>query len=416
MSSDGLVVIGGSYAALQIAASAREAGFDGAIRLVSDEAQLPYQRPPLSKGFLSGKVTEAALPLRAAAFYRDNAIEAILGRRVEAVDRSARRVLMSDGRELAYDRLAFAVGARARALPVPGSGLEGVITLRTLEDARRIRAWLPVVESVVIIGGGFIGLEVAAALASLGKGVAVIEAQDRVLARAASIVLADFITAVHRRKGVRLLLRRTVHAIDGERGRVRAVRCSDGTTLAADLVVIGVGIVPNVELATASGLSCPDGIAVDTFARTADPRVLAAGDCTWHPCAHAERMLRLESVQNALDQAKTAGATIAGAAKPYDAIPWFWSDQYEFKLQMVGLTQGYDSSVIRGAPEDGRFSIYYFRRGELVAVDSVNRPGDHMIARKLLAARTRIAPDEAADAAVDLCARLDKAGRPRQEE
>jgi 3-phenylpropionate/trans-cinnamate dioxygenase ferredoxin reductase subunit len=407
VSGDGLVIVGGSYAAMQTAASARDAGYAGKIRLVTDETQLPYQRPPLSKGFLLGAMQESALPLRAEAFYRDNAIELVLDTRVEAIDRTAKRVLTTDGRRLPYDCLALAVGARARTLAVPGIDLDGVAVLRSLDDARQIRSRLPEVESAVIVGAGFIGLEVASALTSFGKDVTVIEAQERVLARAASAPLAHFVGEAHRRKGVRLHLRTTVRAIQGERGRVRSVICSDDSVHPADLVVIGIGIAPNIELAAAAGLSCPNGVEVDAFGRSSDPCVIAAGDCTCHPSAYAGRLLRLESVQNALDQAKTAGATIAGARKSYDAIPWFWSDQHDLKLQMAGLSRDYDVSAVRGRPEEGGFSIYYFRDDALIAVDSVNRPGDHVIARKLLASRVRLTPAEAVDASLDLRARLD---------
>lgn len=408
MSGDGLIIVGGSHAGLQIAASAREAGYAGAIRLVSEENSLPYQRPPLSKGFLLGKVPEAALPLRAEAFYRENAIEPLLGRRAVAIDRGAKSLLLQDGMRLPYDRLALATGARAKSLEVTGGALDGVLTLRTIDDARVIRARLSEIGSAVIIGGGFIGLEIAATLAALGKEVAVIEAQSRLLARAASAPLADFLAETHRRRGVRLLFRTTVTEIGGERQRVRWVRCSDGSVLPAELVIVGIGVAPDIDLAASAGLPCPDGIAVDALARTADPAVLAAGDCTCHPSAYAGGPLRLESVQNAIDQARTAGVTAAGAEKPYRSVPWFWSDQYELKLQMAGLARGYDAAVTRGSAAESRFSIYYFRGGDLVAVDSVNRAGDHMLARKLLAARARITPAEAADPSVDLGALLDK--------
>lgn len=399
---DGLVVVGGSYAAVQIAASARERGFDGPIRLVGEENAPPYQRPPLSKGFLTGKTSAAMLPLRAEAFYRDAAIDLVLGTRALSVDRAARVVTTADGRRLRYDRLALALGARARPLPVPGAGLDGVLPLRSLADAERLRDRAAEADEVVVIGGGFIGLEVASALAGPGRSVTVVEAQDRLLARALPPALSDFLAGVHRARGVRLEMRTGVRGIEGTAGHVRSVTLDDGRTLGADLVVVGIGAIPNTEIAQACGLPCDDGIIVDRFAGTADPAIVAAGDCTRHPNAHAGRPMRLESVQNALDQARAAAGAVAGVPVPYDAVPWFWSDQYDVKLQMAGLSGGADRSVLRGSPDRGRFSLFHFRSRRLIAVDSVNRPADHMAARRLLAAGAPVTPDQAADESVDL--------------
>ncbi|HEV7371689.1 NAD(P)/FAD-dependent oxidoreductase [Arenibaculum sp.] len=399
---DGLVVVGGSYAAVQIAASARERGFDGPIRLVGEEEEPPYQRPPLSKGFLTGKTTAAMLPLRAEAFYRNAAIDLVLGTRVTAVDRIDRVVTMADGRHLRYDRLALALGARPRPLPVPGAGLDGVLALRTLADAERLRAVAAQAGEVVVVGGGFIGLEVASALVGPGRAVTVVEAQDRLLARALPPAVSEFLAGVHRARGVRLALRTGVRSIDGTGGRVRSVTLDDGRTLGADLVVVGIGAVPNAEIAQACGLPCDDGILVDRFATTADPAIVAAGDCTRHPNVHAGRPLRLESVQNALDQARAAAGSAMGTPTPHDAVPWFWSDQYEVKLQMAGLSQGADRSALRGSADQGRFSLFHFRDGRLIAVDSVNRPADHMAARRLLAAGRPLTAEQAADESIDL--------------
>jgi 3-phenylpropionate/trans-cinnamate dioxygenase ferredoxin reductase subunit len=399
---DGLVIVGGCYAAAQIAASAREAGYGEPIRLVSEEAFAPYQRPPLSKGFLTGKMPQTALPLRGEAFYRDNAVELLLGTRAAHIDRVGRTVETAAGARLRYDKLALAVGARPRPLPLAGSDLEGVLELRSLADALAIRERLPQVSSVAIIGGGFIGLEAASALTALGKSVTVIEAQERLLMRAIAPRLAEFLADAHRRRGVRLLLRTTVREIKGDGGHVRAVVTSDSETVAADLLLVAIGVTPNVGLAEGCGLACDDGIVVDRFTQTGDPSIVAAGDCTRRPSAYAAQPLRLESVQNAVDQAKAAAAGIAGAPKAYDAVPWFWSDQYELKLQMVGLSQGYDSCVARGRLDDGRFALLYLRSGMLIAVDTVNRPADHMLGRKLVAAHVRLTPDQAADEGFDL--------------
>ena len=400
--SDGLVIVGGSYAAMQIAASARETGYAEPIRLVSEEPILPYQRPPLSKGYLTGKFAPTALPLRAEAFYRDHRIDTLLGRRVEALDLAARHITLAGGERLPFKRLALATGTRPRKLPVPGADLDGVLFLRSLADADRLRDRLGGAGDIVVIGGGFIGLEFASVAATLGKSVTVVEAQERLLMRGVSPKMAAFLTEVHRSRGVSVRLRLSVQEIRGANGRVQSVVCGDGETLPADLVLVAIGVVPNTELAELAGLACQDGLVVDRFARAADSRVVAAGDCTRHPSAFAGQKLRLESVQNAIDQAKTAGATLAGQEKPYESVPWFWSDQYELKLQMVGLVHGYDRHVVRGSLERRRFSIFYFRGDRLVAIDSINRAADHMLGRNLLALDRSPTPEQAADENFDL--------------
>ena len=262
---------------------------------------------------------------------------------------------------------------------------------------------MPQAHSVAIIGGGFIGLEIAASLAQLGKDVTVVEALPRVLARALPAQLSAFLTDVHRRAGVCVLTQTTVRELVGENGHVRAVRLSDDSLCPADFVIVGIGVVPNVELAAAAGLGCRDGIVTDAFGRTDDPMIVAAGDCTRHPNRFARGgPIRLESVQNALDQAKTAGGTLAGAPKPYDAVPWFWSDQYDLKLQMVGLSEGHDQAVVRGSPDEQKFSIFYYRQGALIGINSINRPGDHMAGRQLIPAGTALTPQQAADPDFDL--------------
>lgn len=400
--SGGLVIVGGSYAASQIAVSAREHGYAAPVRILSDESCPPYQRPPLSKGFLLGKVPETALPIRGEAFYREASIDVRLGTRVASIDRARHLVETADGQQFGYERLALALGTRARRLPIPGADLEGVMTLRTLADAVRLRELARQVDPVVIIGGGFIGLEVASALTALGKHVTIVEAQERLLARAVAPQLSTFLAETHARKGVRIKLNMTVREIEGDHGRVRAVVCADGERLDAGLVLVAAGAIPNTELAQAAGLACENGIVVDRFARTSAPEIVAAGDCTRHPNAFSDAPVRLESVQNALDQAKTAGATVAGLEQPYDAVPWFWSDQYDLKLQMAGLAAGHDETVVRGSIADGKFSVVYLRGGRLIAVDSVNRPMDHIIGRRLVAARAPVTAEQARDASFDL--------------
>ena len=411
--TEALVVVGASYAGLQTALSARESGFEHPILLIGDESELPYQRPPLSKGFLLGKVSDTSLPIRPRQVLDQQRIEFLPGTRVTSIDRSARTVETADGQRIAYGRLALTTGCGPRRLPVGGVDLDGVQYLRTLDDARALRARLDGIGSAVIVGGGFIGLEVAASLAMLGKQVTVIEMQDRLLARALPPVMSEFLAERHRQAGVHIFLRAGVRRLVGEQGRVIAVELTDGRILDSDLVVVGIGASVNADLAAAAGLACDDGIVVDEFARTGDPRIVAAGDCTRHPNRSAGRLARLESVQNALDQAKTAGATVAGRHKAYDAVPWFWSDQYDLKLQMVGFSEGHDRAVMRGSRDDGHFSLFYFRSGRLIGIESVNSAGDHMAGRQIIPANIPITPEQAGDPGFNLAA-LVKAARARE--
>lgn len=410
---DGLVIVGGSYAGAQIAASAREAGFKGRIRIVSAEAHAPYHRPPLSKAYLLGKATRESLPIRGAAFYAEEKVELLLSTPIVAADRTNRTLTTSGGDTLKWDRLALATGARARTLP---GAPDNVLTLRDLADADRLRDAASAAQRVVVIGGGYIGLEAAASLRLLGKQVCVIEMQDRLLARGATPALATFVADAHRARGVELLFGARDVGFEHDHGVLKGVRAHDVTgrahVLPADLAVVGIGVVPNTELAAMLGLAVDDGVRVDVFSRCLDaasgeatPDIAAAGDCTrhpsrWNPVQGTE--LRLESVQNATDQAKTAGATLAGVEKVYDAVPWFWSDQFDLKLQMAGLSGVPDRSVTRGDPATNRFSLFHFRAGALTGVDSVNKPADHMLARRLLATHAALTPEQAADAAFDL--------------
>jgi 3-phenylpropionate/trans-cinnamate dioxygenase ferredoxin reductase subunit len=406
--ASGVVIVGGGQAGFQAAASLRSGGYAEPIRIVAAEPHQPYQRPPLSKSLLLGKTDGPPLFYRQPGFYQAQAIELMLGETAAAIDVAARRMTLASGSQLPYDALLLATGARVRLLPVEGAELEGVLYLRTLAEAELLRAKLLTSERLVVIGGGFIGLEVAAAARMLGLTVSVVEVADRLMGRVVAPVVSEHFQRLHRERGVEVLLGARLRHLEGEAGRVRAVVMQDGSRLPADLVVVGVGVLPNLELAAAAGLPCGNGIIVDERARTADPGVLAAGDCALHPNRFARGPIRLESVQNAVDQARTAAATILGLDQPYDTPPWFWTDQYDAKLQMVGISLGHDTSVLRGHPESGRFSVFYFAGETLLAIDSVNRPGDHLAGRKLLATGRSITPAQAADESFDLKAALQR--------
>jgi 3-phenylpropionate/trans-cinnamate dioxygenase ferredoxin reductase component len=408
----GVVIVGSGQAGYQTAASLRTEGYDGPVFLIGEEPHVPYQRPPLSKAFVLGKQDHAHILLRPEAYYQSHQIELLTGEKAVAIDRTARKVRLKTGgelgsRELSYDTLVLALGARNRPLPVAGARLEGVCYLRTLEEAIEVKQRLDQAQQVVIVGGGFIGLEIAASARTLGKPVTVIEALPRLMARVVAPVVSEFFLTSHRAKGVEILLNAQVREIHRDSGQVRGVLLDDGRRLPADLVVIGVGIAPNTELAREAGLPIANGISTSEFLRTPDERVFAIGDCAEHPSVFANSFgassqVRLESVQNAVDQGVCVARTITGRAAPYSATPWFWSDQFDIRLQMAGLPEGHDHTVVRGAPESGKFSVFYFRRGKLCAVDSVNRPADHLAARKLIGSRTALSPGQAADENVNL--------------
>lgn len=400
----GILIVGGGQGGFQVAASLRDEGYEGLIRLVGDEPGLPYQRPPLSKAYMLGKTDADGLDLRAPVFFTDRGIEILAPERAVGLDRDARNVTLASGRELAYDHLVLATGTRNRLLPVPGADLDGVFYLRTRAEADRIRAHLGGAKRAVVIGAGFIGLEFAAVAASLGIHVTVIEAADRPMARALSVPMSTFFRQAHESAGLRLLFGAGVARIIGEAGRVTGAETSAGESIPADIVMVGIGVVPNVELAAEAGLTIENGIRVDTSLRTDDAAVSAIGDCASYPSPFAgNAMMRLESVQNAVDQARAVAARLAGKhPAPYGAVPWFWSDQGKMKLQMVGLTMGHDETVLRGDPASGAFSVFCYRGARLVGVESVNKPADHMIARRLLAKHLGFTPAEAADSGLDL--------------
>ncbi|MDB5838556.1 MAG: Ferredoxin reductase [Herminiimonas sp.] len=400
-----LVIVGASYAGAQLAASARDKGFEGRILLVGEEAHLPYQRPPLSKGFLTGKVTEASLAMRSPAFYAEERIEFKSEARVAAIDRNAREVSLASGERIPYDFLGLTTGARCRELGCEGADLAGVHYLRGVDDAKRLTAAAADAERVVIIGGGFIGLEVAASLRAVNKRVTVIESQPRLLARAFPEMLSRFIHSVHASNGIEFVFGGRIGRLNGRNGKVESVELADSQVIPCDLVLVAIGVIPNTGLAEACGLTVSDGIVVDACARTSDPAIVAAGDCARYPNpwgAAGTVDIRLESVQSANDLARAAASTVAGLSEPYSAVPWFWSDQGELKLQMTGLSAGADQMVVRGEIDGKRFSVFYFSDGKFCAVDTVNHPAEHIQARKLLAARVPFSPAQASDVTVNL--------------
>lgn len=400
---EAVVIAGGGQAGYQTAASLRTEGFEGAIFLICEEPHLPYQRPPLSKAFVLGKQDQARLWLRPESFYGGHQIELLPGEKVVAIESTTQRIRLKSGRQLNYSKLVLALGASNRRLAVPGSDLEGVCSLRTLSEAVELKQRLQQASNVVVIGGGFAGLEVAASARALGKEVTVIEALPRLMARAVGSVISDFIHAVHTAQGVKVLLSAQVEEIRGSEGKAREVILKGGRSVAAELVVVAVGIAPRTELAQEAGLSVENGIAVDELLRTGDENIFAIGDCAQYPSAFSGSRVRLESVQNAVDQGVSVARTITGKPAGYRAVPWFWSDQFEIRLQMAGLPEGYDRQVIRGHPQSGKFSVFHFRAGRLCSVDSINRPVDHMAARKLLASgAAELTPERAADESASL--------------
>ncbi|MFD6067338.1 NAD(P)/FAD-dependent oxidoreductase [Amycolatopsis lurida] len=376
-----VLVVGAGQSGFGVATSLRDKGFDGRVVLIGDEPGLPYQRPPLSKGYLTGTAGDAQLRLRPEDFFEEKDIELIPGR-VASVDREDTKVVLEDGSAHGYDHLVLATGADNRVLPVAGSTLDGVFTLRTKDDADVLRAALESAENVVVIGGGFIGLEFAA---HAGRPVTIVEAQDRLLARVATPEVSAYFEALHEGAGHTVLLGTGVTALHGD-GRVTEVELSDGSRLLADLVLVGVGVVPRTRLAEEAGLAVANGVVVDEHLRTSDPKISAVGDCANFPCVQAGTATRLESVQNAVDQARAVAAVLVGEPAPYESLPWFWTDQLGAKLQIAGLLTGADKTVVTGDREGGKFSVLSFRDGVLVGVESVNRSPDHIAARRLFAA------------------------------
>jgi 3-phenylpropionate/trans-cinnamate dioxygenase ferredoxin reductase subunit len=383
-----IVVVGGGHAGAQAVEALRKGGFPGRLVLVSGEPNLPYQRPPLSKAFLSGELAADRLLLRHRAFYDEHRIEIKLGSKVVEIEPGVRRVRLSNHERIEYDRLILCLGATARQLSCPGADLEGVHYLRSVSDVPAIQRGLKPGGRAVIIVGGYIGLETAATARRLGCNVTVLEMTDRLMNRVVASNVSEYFAQEHRSHGVNVVCNARVLRLEGEH-RAERVICDDGSVYPADLVVVGIGAVANTELASHAGLACEHGIVVDEFCRTSDPAIYAAGDCTYHPSRRFDIRVRLESVDNAFEQAKTAASNVLDRPTPHDRVPWFWSDQYDNKLLIVGLSQGFDQQVTRGSPGARNFTVCYLKGGALLAVEAINNTKDYMAARSLIANRAR---------------------------
>ncbi|MEQ1887848.1 MAG: FAD-dependent oxidoreductase [Alphaproteobacteria bacterium] len=397
------VIVGAGHAAGQVAQSLRSSacGFTGRLVMIGEEAHLPYQRPPLSKKFLAGELDIDRVYFKPPSFYEKFNIETMLNSRADSIDRVAKRVSLSDGRSITYDKLIFTTGSRVRTISAPGVELPGIFYLRTVADVEAIRAYLKADSKLVIVGGGYIGLEVAAVMVSRGLDVTVVEMAPTVLARVVDKQVAEYFASVHRQAGVKIENGVAVQGFAGN-GKVERVLCADGREFPADVVIIGVGIVPNVELAQAAGLACDNGIVVDEFGRTQDPDIFAAGDCANHPNRLLDRRLRLESVHNALEQGKTAALAMCGKLVEYAQVPWFWSDQYDLKLQIVGLSGSHDKVIIRGSMTNHAFAAFYLQGNVIIAVDAVNSPQEFMASRQLVANKTPVDLEKLADAKIHM--------------
>ncbi len=398
---DSIVIAGAGHAAGQTVVSLRQGGFKGRIVMVGEEPYLPYQRPPLSKKYLAGELDIERMYVRHQKFYDEHGIDVRLSTRVEKIDPVDQTVTLSDGKQEDYGRLVLAMGSHVRKLDIPGHDLAGVHYLRTAEDVHQIQEYFRPGVRLIIIGAGYVGMETAAVAVTHGLDTTVVETADRIMARALTPEVAAFFDQVHRDAGVKILCGRDPRAEILGDDKVTALRGADNIALPADLIIAGIGILPTVDIAEEAGLKCDNGIIVDEFCRTSDPHILAIGDCTNHPNHLLGRQLRLESVHNAQEQAKTAAATLCGKLKPYSQIPWFWSDQYDLKLQIVGLSGDHDQVIIRGDFADRSFAAFYMKDDLLIAVDAVNSAREFTLSKKLITQGARIEPEILADTSID---------------
>lgn len=396
-----VIIIGASHAAAEAIATLRKKGWTERIVLIGDETEIPYHRPPLSKAYMQDEIGFDKLQIRKPEFYADNNVDLFLGRRAESIDRKAQHVVLDNGETVAYEHLILATGTRARYLPVEGGDLPSIHYLRTKQEVDAIKASVKPGSKLLIVGAGYIGLEVAASAVKQGVDVVVLEAADRVLARVTSPAVSEFYQTVHKDAGVDIRLGVGLDHFEQAGGEYKAL-LADGEALSFDTAIVGIGVIPNVELAESAGLACDNGIVVDEFTQTDDPNIYAVGDCSNHPSFIYDRRIRLESVPNANGQAKTAALAICGERVPYNQLPWFWSDQYDIKLQTAGLLQDYDSALVRGSPTDKKFSVFYLRDGQLIACDSINAPADFMNAKKMVLAEAKPDPIKVADSEVPL--------------
>ena len=396
-----LVIVGTGQSAAQCVITLRRNGFKDHITLVGEEKHLPYQRPPLSKEYLSGKVSLERVYMKTKDFFDQNDVAMLSSTKVISIDRTNKSLGLSNGESLTYEKLVLATGSRVRKLNVTGSNLSNISYLRTIEEANKLREYFKSGKKLVIIGAGYIGLEVAATAIKKDLSVTVIEMEDRVMNRTVDPVISNYFDSLHRRNGVEIVLEAALERFEGK-DKVEKIICTNGQVFEADGAVVGAGILPNQELAESAGLKCNNGVLVDEYGRTEDPSIFACGDCTNHPNASLNKNLRLESVHNALEQAKTVAFSLIGKPKKYNQIPWFWSDQFNEKLQIVGISGDHDEIVIRGSIEDGSFMLFYLKKRKLIAVDAVNNPKEFLICKKLVANHQEISSDDIRDQSVDL--------------
>lgn len=400
--TNSVVIVGAGQAGLQVAESLRKKGYTGKITICGNEPYAPYHRPPLSKGLLLGEVTQAQLTIRQPAVFEKKQIDVKLSCAVSKIQRTEKRITLENGDSLHYEHLILATGAQARHLPFDTSQVKGVYRLRTLDDTLAIQAKLEKAQQLVVIGGGFIGLEMAAVARKLGKQVTVVEYAARLMARVVSPEISAYYKQLHEKHGCQILLNTAVTNINTDtQGQVSSVQLNNGVELIADIVVLGIGVLPNTTLAAQAGLECQHGIITDQSGRTSDSAIYAIGDCSAQRLRNGS-FLRLESVQNAVEMAKACADAIMGKNNPFTAPPWFWSDQYDIKLQMVGLSSNHDQAVLRGSVEANKFSYFYFKNRQLTAIDSINASADHMLGRKLLAIKNTVTPEQAADTSFEL--------------
>ncbi|MGK0297107.1 MAG: 3-phenylpropionate/trans-cinnamate dioxygenase ferredoxin reductase subunit [Gammaproteobacteria bacterium] len=396
------VVIGASHAAASFVTGLRQDGWEGKIQVIGDEPYIPYHRPPLSKDLLAGKKNLEDIFIRPQEVYIKADVEFLLGVRAEEIDANNHQITLANGNRIHYDKLALTVGSRVRKISMPRDDLPGICYLRDYNDVLQIKSFVKPGGKAVIIGGGYIGLEAAAVLNKLGMHVTVLEMMSRVLERVTAPEISEFYTRIHTEEGVDIRCEIGATGFEGNENITR-VLCNNNTSFDADLVIVGIGIIPNIELAQNAGLNVENGIVVDEYAKTSDPDIVSAGDCTSHYNAIYDRWIRLESVQNASDQARVAASTIAGKEKTYNALPWFWSDQYDVKLQIAGLSQGYDEIIIRGDRTANRtFAAFYLKDGKIIAVDALNKAPEFMMGKRLILDKVVVDKNKLADDKINI--------------